>query len=255
MEQANYWMWMRRTLSEKSHVETSRNYNDSWEEQAFAEDSAGPLGGCIWPPRSYSCSFCRREFRSAQALGGHMNVHRRDRARLKQSPIPHTENGVIQPSTSMATSLLQYPSSSSSQVCTLSYSNPKFNPRLSCDDHALVQGHRMIGSLFSRQSPAVAIKVTSLSDSKLEGGKNLRAQEIEFGLKSDSDVSLNLAVRRTRPTQSSGDDEDEVISNKRRKVVDAAASLPFFLSPKHQSSSSIEEIDLELRLGHRPKVK
>nr|GMD75494.1 transcriptional regulator SUPERMAN-like [Ipomoea batatas] len=42
--------------------------------------------GFSWPPRSYTCSFCRREFRSAQALGGHMNVHRRDRARLRQSP-------------------------------------------------------------------------------------------------------------------------------------------------------------------------
>ncbi|KAF8101886.1 hypothetical protein N665_0201s0193 [Sinapis alba] len=54
----------------------------SWEELAFAEDDAA---GSLWPPRSYSCSFCRREFKSAQALGGHMNVHRRDRARLKQS--------------------------------------------------------------------------------------------------------------------------------------------------------------------------
>ncbi|KAG2240662.1 hypothetical protein Bca52824_097138, partial [Brassica carinata] len=26
-----------------------------------------------WPPKNYTCSFCRREFRSAQALGGHMN--------------------------------------------------------------------------------------------------------------------------------------------------------------------------------------
>ncbi|KAL0457038.1 UNVERIFIED_CONTAM: Transcriptional regulator SUPERMAN [Sesamum latifolium] len=42
--------------------------------------------GFSWPPRSYTCSFCKREFRSAQALGGHMNVHRRDRARLRQSP-------------------------------------------------------------------------------------------------------------------------------------------------------------------------
>ncbi|CAN1131711.1 Transcriptional regulator TAC1 [Linum perenne] len=30
----------------------------------------------------YVCSFCLRDFSSAQALGGHMNVHRRDRARL-----------------------------------------------------------------------------------------------------------------------------------------------------------------------------
>lgn len=46
------------------------------------------LCGFSWPPRSYTCSFCKREFRSAQALGGHMNVHRRDRARLRiqQSP-------------------------------------------------------------------------------------------------------------------------------------------------------------------------
>jgi hypothetical protein len=44
--------------------------------------------GCFpWPlPSSscYTCGYCRREFRSAQALGGHMNVHRRDRARLRQ---------------------------------------------------------------------------------------------------------------------------------------------------------------------------
>lgn len=46
-----------------------------------ADDDDG-LGGA-WPPRSYTCAFCRREFRSAQALGGHMNVHRRDRAKMR----------------------------------------------------------------------------------------------------------------------------------------------------------------------------
>ncbi|CAL9137717.1 unnamed protein product [Musa acuminata var. zebrina] len=43
-------------------------------------------GGFTWPSRTYCCSFCRREFKSAQALGGHMNVHRRDKARPRQSP-------------------------------------------------------------------------------------------------------------------------------------------------------------------------
>lgn len=47
--------------------------------------SGGLLGGFSWPPRLYTCSFCHREFRSAQALGGHMNVHRRDRALLRHS--------------------------------------------------------------------------------------------------------------------------------------------------------------------------
>lgn len=61
--------------------------SNSWEARAFAEDASSLAAG-IWPPRAYPCSFCRREFRSAQALGGHMNVHRRDRARLRQSSPP-----------------------------------------------------------------------------------------------------------------------------------------------------------------------
>ncbi|CAA6655478.1 unnamed protein product [Spirodela intermedia] len=30
--------------------------------------------------------FCKRGFSSAQALGGHMNVHRRDRTRIRRPP-------------------------------------------------------------------------------------------------------------------------------------------------------------------------
>lgn len=45
--------------------------------------------GFSWPQRNYRCSFCNKEFKSAQALGGHMNVHRRDRARLRLSPNPN----------------------------------------------------------------------------------------------------------------------------------------------------------------------
>jgi hypothetical protein len=48
--------------------------------------------GTSWPARNYTCSFCKREFRSAQALGGHMNVHRRDRARLRSSLISSLVN-------------------------------------------------------------------------------------------------------------------------------------------------------------------
>ncbi|KAK3137172.1 hypothetical protein QOZ80_5BG0448770 [Eleusine coracana subsp. coracana] len=101
MDPTRYWMLTRRKFGEQKTPlfatpnitagnggSGSASYYESWEERAFAEDSAGHLGGCIWPPRSYSCSFCGREFRSAQALGGHMNVHRRDRARLKLAGVP-----------------------------------------------------------------------------------------------------------------------------------------------------------------------
>lgn len=35
--------------------------------------------------RAYTCTFCKRGFSNAQALGGHMNIHRKDRAKLKQT--------------------------------------------------------------------------------------------------------------------------------------------------------------------------
>lgn len=46
--------------------------------------------------RSYECVFCKRGFTTAQALGGHMNIHRKDRA--KNRPInvnKHEENNNI----------------------------------------------------------------------------------------------------------------------------------------------------------------
>ncbi|XWS13809.1 hypothetical protein CRYUN_Cryun36dG0070200 [Craigia yunnanensis] len=76
-----------KAIKDSSSNNNQNNYKlkDSWSSnnQGFGEDY---LDGFSWPPRSYTCSFCKREFRSAQALGGHMNVHRRDRARLRQSP-------------------------------------------------------------------------------------------------------------------------------------------------------------------------
>ncbi|KAH1253576.1 Transcriptional regulator SUPERMAN [Glycine max] len=60
----------------------------------FAPSPKDYVNGFPWPPRSYTCSFCRKEFKSAQALGGHMNVHRRDRPRLRQSsPSIHEVQG------------------------------------------------------------------------------------------------------------------------------------------------------------------
>ncbi|XVF62932.1 hypothetical protein PTKIN_Ptkin09bG0048500 [Pterospermum kingtungense] len=72
--------------SSNNNNNISKLNKDSWSGNnlGFGEDYY--LAGFSWPPRSYTCSFCQKEFRSAQALGGHMNVHRRDRARLRQSP-------------------------------------------------------------------------------------------------------------------------------------------------------------------------
>ncbi|XP_022865845.1 probable transcriptional regulator RABBIT EARS [Olea europaea var. sylvestris] len=34
--------------------------------------------------RSYDCAFCKRGFTNAQALGGHMNIHRKEKAKNKK---------------------------------------------------------------------------------------------------------------------------------------------------------------------------
>ncbi|KAL4576290.1 hypothetical protein LXL04_012382 [Taraxacum kok-saghyz] len=83
MEQYSQYLML--VKSDNSNIHVNPFSGHSWEEQAFAEDARGPFGGFVWPPRSYSCSFCKRDFRSAQALGGHMNVHRKERAKLKHS--------------------------------------------------------------------------------------------------------------------------------------------------------------------------
>lgn len=71
------------TWSTKRQAAMDSGDDSSWEVRAFAEDTS-TSGQLQWPPRSYSCSFCQREFRTAQALGGHMNVHRRERAHQNQ---------------------------------------------------------------------------------------------------------------------------------------------------------------------------
>ncbi|XP_077225795.1 transcriptional regulator TAC1-like [Tasmannia lanceolata] len=46
-------------------------------------DRNEPVGVDSGTGRSYECTFCKRGFSTAQALGGHMNIHRRDRARIR----------------------------------------------------------------------------------------------------------------------------------------------------------------------------
>ncbi|KAJ6389065.1 hypothetical protein OIU77_027423 [Salix suchowensis] len=52
-ETPSFWMWNPKQTQED---------DDSWEVRAFAEDT-GNINGTTWPPRSYTCTFCRREFR------------------------------------------------------------------------------------------------------------------------------------------------------------------------------------------------
>ncbi|XWS74931.1 hypothetical protein CRYUN_Cryun01aG0040800 [Craigia yunnanensis] len=287
MEQAQYWMWMRRRHEFlKSHFQVSMNsLSDSWEEKAFAEDAAGSLGGYIWPPRSYSCSFCRREFRSAQALGGHMNVHRRDRARLKQYLSPNNEVVPHQNHNQNPESKLPH-----DQACTLDHSTDDFDHNstspsivastfsasrvsaLSTQENfstpSIVQEQHK-RQLFGSDSTAKrTLNNIVSSDSKPEAQKSIKlVGEDSMCLGSDDHVETNLSVGlnsvffQNRPTVTCG---EEAINYKRPKI--AVSTLPFLVSKEKYSpiewqvlgfkpASSMEDLDLELRLGVLPKVK
>ncbi|CAH2068663.1 unnamed protein product [Thlaspi arvense] len=42
--------------------------------------------------RSYDCTFCKRGFTNAQALGGHMNIHRKEKAKVKVKGKKHRDD-------------------------------------------------------------------------------------------------------------------------------------------------------------------
>ncbi|CAN0854370.1 Transcriptional regulator TAC1 [Linum grandiflorum] len=55
------------------------------EHEMIEEASTGSSQGTKTTTRSYECTFCKRGFSNAQALGGHMNIHRKDKAKLKHN--------------------------------------------------------------------------------------------------------------------------------------------------------------------------
>ncbi|XP_038875029.1 transcriptional regulator TAC1-like [Benincasa hispida] len=67
-------------------AKASSKYNDTRERNQEEEEKEIVVGFPWASSRAYTCGFCKRKFQSAQALGGHMNVHRRDRAKLRRTP-------------------------------------------------------------------------------------------------------------------------------------------------------------------------
>ncbi|XP_076917117.1 transcriptional regulator SUPERMAN-like [Bidens hawaiensis] len=71
-------------MEENASLSTKSSRLKDYNNVLKSTNKESTFGEFSWPPKSYTCSFCKREFRSAQALGGHMNVHRREKAKLRQ---------------------------------------------------------------------------------------------------------------------------------------------------------------------------
>ncbi|KAK1570313.1 hypothetical protein Q3G72_000092 [Acer saccharum] len=259
-----YWMWMKRReiLMKSSSMATTT----TWEEKAFAEDANGSLGGgCVWPPRSYSCSFCKREFRSAQALGGHMNVHRRDRARLKHS--------------------LTLQNNSHEAPCTTTTLSPSRVSGLSTQENPSDQNTAFVVSdpnNYNYTKKFLDIPSSSMSVSKPPRDQEESIISISDHLQDPHDdvIETNLSVGLKKPSDQYSCGEDlAAVSCKRTKIADVSTLLPnFFISSSSSSSNdhhnnyrrlhqmevlgfmsgskeNNNNLDLELRLGDPPKVK
>ncbi|KAK1374698.1 transcriptional regulator SUPERMAN-like [Heracleum sosnowskyi] len=59
------------------------NHHDQWVSSVDQEVDQQELDYSDGIGRSYQCVFCKRGFTTAQALGGHMNIHRKDRAKTR----------------------------------------------------------------------------------------------------------------------------------------------------------------------------
>ncbi|XP_077240279.1 transcriptional regulator SUPERMAN-like [Tasmannia lanceolata] len=192
----------------ENKVKESWHYNHRY----FGGDSISTslVGGFLWPPRSYTCSFCKREFRSAQALGGHMNVHRRDRARLNQSPPRDGQSSNPNPNPNP---IHTSPSRMPPFTCTFPLISPSLTTSTStCSSSSSEVMTSSIDPLwweydYSREKKAMntLFEVTELKgsieegeeedDQELSRKKEVVRLDLEIGLRRDSKDDLDLELR------------------------------------------------------------
>ncbi|TQE07208.1 hypothetical protein C1H46_007261 [Malus baccata] len=233
MEQVQCWGWLNSRKEKIFNSPSSSSMNSStlmsgssstWEEKAFAEDAAGhgPLGGCIWPPRSYSCSFCMREFRVPSSAANLLAIQKEN-------------SGTEEPAFFLS------PPFSSTTAATVapSWSSDNSKP----DDQ--LEKENMI-----REDDSV-----SLLGNYDHGDR--------YNIETDLSMGLNISVVSRSRSQGGSCGEEASMSCKRPKTTTNAAissSFPFCLQSEIEVTgalvaSSMEDLDLELRLGDPPKVK
>ncbi|KAF9610560.1 hypothetical protein IFM89_023225 [Coptis chinensis] len=213
---AGPWMW---------NTRQNQDDDDSWEVRAFAQDT-GNIMGTTWPPRSYTCTFCRREFRSAQALGGHMNVHRRDRARLRQSPPVSTTDPSL---SSTSSSALIFPSqefvAANGGLCLL-YSLPSPNSAF----------NSMSMNAFM-ESPSTLLSISPYQTNNML---------------SSSCAPINFSTATSIHESSCQPDKLEPTVSVENIYQDSNIHSNSYDDANSNNNEIVEELDLELRLGSKP---
>lgn len=209
---------------EKVNLSGRDKFKGRWDGTNFSFERDRSYG-FSWPQRNYNCNFCQKEFKSAQALGGHMNVHRRDRAKQ----------------------LTQHSSSSSSSEINNTpnlHSSPNPKPNLNHD-------HK----LFLSPKPAAAPATTFLTYMGCTPNLNHVVSDQDDGLAVSPqirEIRKKLAVEaNSRNDQFKGlmkqdkNDESRVHTKKNNQFL----GLDLNMNSTTGRRDGKEDLDLELRLG------
>ncbi|MED6195721.1 hypothetical protein PIB30_040657 [Stylosanthes scabra] len=208
--------------SSEKEVVQERHNKDNNDEEVEVEDEEEAQDDHHETKKSYDCIFCRRGFTNAQALGGHMNIHRKDRAKnknhlLHSSNSSNTSNNNHQEAEFMA---LKFSSSSSSHT----YSYSSFDSQRNYGDdmyfHPPPAPAPAPYNYVIRNQPPFQLD-------QFHGSMMMMSQPMMVNLRNQELQGVNLSLQIC-PT--SGDEEH--VSRRRNQQKDS------------------DEVDLELRLGH-----
>ncbi|XP_062179388.1 zinc finger protein 11-like [Phragmites australis] len=162
----------------------------------------------------YECVFCKRGFTTAQALGGHMNIHRRDRAKpARDSPAGITTASRNIECYNKYRHLASYPPAPSTPIP--------------------IGGGGGGGSSFSMYYPSMGAASAAGLDAEGGSPSSVSPRELSlFGAATpDHDLHLDLGCHG--------------------RAGDGSSRTPG--GPEHQTGEPERELDLELRLGRRPR--
>ncbi|KAJ8558062.1 hypothetical protein K7X08_004828 [Anisodus acutangulus] len=196
--------FMARHMKRSNSNDNNNNVKEysSWDYYYYGNEDDGLM--CL-PPRSYTCSFCKREFKLAQALGGHMNVHRRDRAKFmmrQQSPPPPPTDKYrnsllnlnldpnLNPSFSSST-----PPPSPSRKFSHYTSRLPFDPSSGGGSHEMKKwGKGVVPNNHLKSSAKTLLGVEKLGSLYMQENEFLRL-DLEIGLYTESKQDLDLELR------------------------------------------------------------
>lgn len=205
---------------DKVNLSGRDKFKGRWDGSNFSFQREGDYG-FSWPPRNYNCTFCKKEFKSAQALGGHMNVHRRDRA--KQLTQQHSSS-----------------SSSSEQLNSSSHlpSNP--NPKPNHD-------YNLFLSPSHTSSPAATRFLTYMGCSTTPNFNNAVSDQ-------DDGVAVSPQIREIRKklaVEANNRNEFKGLMKQDRNYDGKTNNqlLGLDLNMASTGREGMDDLDLELRLG------